>query len=264
MSDRRPRRVSVVEKQVLTPQLLRLVLEGDLADYPQPQPAAHFKLLLPRAGQDIPQLPDLGSGTARWAENQVKPWLRAYTVRAFDRERQQLTVDLVVHSAGPATEWARQAVPGSQLAISPPGGPSPMLPAAACYWLAGDLSAVPAIGALLENLPADARGEVWLLTDEDVRSLLQQRPQGVEVHWVRYQAGGQPQLIKALQARGWPAQEDMTVWVAGEHHEVVALRDWLRLDCGLPKARLYAVPYWKKDADEETYHQQRHDVMDQE
>lgn len=264
MSDRRPRRVSVVEKQVLAPQLLRLVLEGDLEDYPQPQPAAHFKLLLPRAGQESPSLPDMSSGSARWAEGQVKPWLRAYTVRAFNRERRQLTVDLVVHSSGPATEWAHAAVPGSQLAISMPGGPSPMLPEASCYWLAGDLSAVPAIAALLEALPADAKGEVWLLTGEDVRFLLQQRPQGIEVHWVQHQAQAEPQLLQALQARGWPEQQDMTAWVAGEHHEVVALRDWLRVDCGLSKTRLYAVPYWKRDADEETYHQQRHDVMDQE
>lgn len=259
-----PRRVEVLHKELLSPDLMRLVLTGDLQDYPQPPPAAHFKLLLPKAGQVSPQLPDLSSGKPRWAEPEAKPWVRTYTVRHFNRDTHQLTVDLVLHEHGPASDWAREAVTGSQLAISAPGGPEPMLPAAEHYWLVGDLSALPAIAALLETLPADAKGNVWLLTVEDPAPLLARVPDAMDVHWIQQQTGSSGQLLAHLQQTGWFAELDTTVWVAGEHHDVVAIRKWLRRDCDLDKSRLYAVPYWKKDADEETYHQQRHAVMDEE
>jgi hypothetical protein len=40
------------------------------------------------------------------------------------------------------------------------------------------------------------------------------------------------------------------------------LRKHLVQERGLGKAWLYAVPYWKDGQDEESYHEERHDIMD--
>ena len=263
MSIARPRLVTVSKTELLTPELLRLVLTGDLDDYPTPQPAAHFKLFLPKEGQTTPSLPDLSSGRPVWDMTQPKPWVRTYTVREFIQEQQALVVDVVLHESGPATDWARQAEVGSQVGISVSGGPNPMLPEADRYWLAGDLCSVPAIASLLENMPEDAQGDAWFLTEQDVRDLVRHKPQNMQVHWVPLQASRESQLLQVLRDTGWPSDVRMTVWVAGEHHDVVAMRDWLRGECGLPRTHLYAVPYWKRDATEEIYHEQRHEVMDE-
>lgn len=265
MRQLRPRIVEVRSKQRLSSQLMRLELQGDLEDYPVPQPAAHIKLMLPKAGQASPQIPDIVQGKPRWEDPSSKPWVRSYTVRHFDSVRQLMTVDMVLHGAGPACDWANDAVIGSRLAVTLPGGPDPMLPPADVYWLAGDLTALPGIAALLENLPDSAQGQVWLQTAEDVRHLLGAVPAGMEVHWLA--ASSTPdalQLLPAMQEAKLPDSQLVSFWLAGEHHEIVALRNWLRQECGVDKSHLYAVPYWKRQADEEAYHRERHQVMDEE
>ena len=258
-----PRIVEVRSRQQLSSQLLRLELAGDLQDYPHPQPAAHIKLMLPKAGQINPQLPEIVEGKPRWQDPSNKPWVRTYTVRHFDPVEQVMTVDMVLQGQGPAWDWARQARPGSRLAVTLPGGPDPMLPEADLYWLAGDLTALPGIAALLENLPESARGQVWLQTAEDVRHLLGNVPTGIEVHWLSPVSAGL-QLLPALQQAERPDGAQLSFWLAGEHHEIVALRSWLRQDLKVAKEHLYAVPYWKRQADEEAYHHERHQVMDEE
>ncbi|WP_273802796.1 SIP domain-containing protein, partial [Proteus vulgaris] len=67
------------------------------------------------------------------------------------------------------------------MGITNPGGPDPLLPSRKHYFMAGDSSSLPAIGALLEKMPADAQGKVVLRMDNpaDVRPL--KKPAQVEI-----------------------------------------------------------------------------------
>src|SRR5690606_21164117 len=86
------------------------------------------------------------------------PRLRTYTVRAWDPDALELTLDFVHHGdEGLAGPWAANARPGDELFMLGPGGGYAPDPGADWHLLAGDESALPAIAASLEALPEGAR-----------------------------------------------------------------------------------------------------------
>src|SRR5689334_5444156 len=95
-----------------------------------------------------------------------QPLRRRYTVRAWDPDRHLLTIDFVVHGdEGVAGPWAARAARGEVLVFTGPSGGYRPDPAAAWHLLVGDESALPAVAASLEALPADARAVVRLVCD---------------------------------------------------------------------------------------------------
>src|SRR5579875_1574761 len=100
------RRTTVAEVASLTPNMVRVVVEGDdLAGFP------------------------VGEFTDHYVKCQFGEKTRSYTVRAYDPDRRRLTLDFVVHGEeGVAGPWAARARPGDELLIRGPGGgyaPSP-------------------------------------------------------------------------------------------------------------------------------------------
>ena len=75
------------------------------------------------------------------------------TVRAWDDDQRELTIDFVVHGdRGYAGPWAQRAQPGDCLQFRGPSGAYAPDPDAAWHLMAGDESALPAIGASLEGV----------------------------------------------------------------------------------------------------------------
>ena len=83
---------------------------------------------------------------------------RNYTVRAVRPD--ETDVDFALHEGGLAATWAREATPGDELVWIPVEGY--YNPPADAPWqlIVGDLPALPAIGRILEELPAGARATV--------------------------------------------------------------------------------------------------------
>ena len=139
-----------------------------------------------------------------------------------------------------------------------------MLKPAAEYLMAGDLTALPAIAAMLEEMAQsrpDARGTVFLLLPDEADLPELVRPAGIAV---RPFIGGAEQnaAIAAAVAQARPTTTDCQIWFAAEAALVAALRPIARQDWQLPPARCYAVPYWRQGEAEEAYHQQRHAFVD--
>ena len=89
----RMRRLRVKDRQQLTPNMIRIVLEGDdLKGFTSQSPDDHVKVFLPQVSGE--------------------PAKRDYTPRRFDAQNNELTLDFAVHDAGPATAWAMLAQPG--------------------------------------------------------------------------------------------------------------------------------------------------------
>lgn len=59
-----------------------------------------------------------------------------------------------------------------------------------------------------------------------------------------------------------PHSEDCYVWIAAEAGLTAALRDIARNEWQLPAARCVAVPYWRMGEAEESYHNKRHEFID--
>lgn len=264
--------------------LRRFILAGDdLEGFPCDKNGSHIKAFFARQGQDFPVMPKLTERGIVWPKADIRPITRTYTVRYYDPQTATLAVDFALHGdTGPASSWALKAKVGDLLGIAGPGGPDPLLAPAHRHILAGDLTAIPAISALLEQTPAQHKLQVLLEVPcrDDIHTL-PQHP-GAEIHWFinnTTSTGQQSPLFSALKESCQQLDEfldiladqtstanilPLSAFIAGENNTTLALRDYLRERFKLKKSALYAIPYWRKGQDEEAYHQQRHTVMDQE
>lgn len=152
-------------------------------------------------------LDDLGHTTFPRTENWYGDWralpehercaMRTYTVRAHRRDLGELDIDFVVHGdTGPATRWVNRAVIGDELVVvgpdarslvagdTPVGGVEFHPGEARRILLAGDETAAPAICSIVESLPRDAMGQVFIevATADDILPLVS--PGRVTVSWL--------------------------------------------------------------------------------
>lgn len=262
---RGPLLLQVVRVEQLAPSLLRIILGGEaLADYPADAAGAHIKVLIPRPGQEKPLLPILGEGRPKWdVPQEERPSLRTYTIRSVDTAKQELALEFVVHDhGGPAATWARNAEPGAWIGISAPG--SQFAFPANCDWhlFAGDATALPGIAARLERLPENASG-VALIEVADAGEIIElSHPVGIHLQWYSLAevAAGRSPVADAVLALNIPATA--AIYAAGEAASMSTIRNHVRQTLGIPRDQVYVIPYWKQGANEEIYHNQRHEFMD--
>ncbi|WP_070969113.1 siderophore-interacting protein [Vibrio sonorensis] len=261
-----PRLIECVSKTYITPNLLRVTFTGeDLKGFPDDKGGAIVKLFLPNQETGTLDLPYRIGDTIHWPEN--KPVSRAYTIRRYHPTTNQLDIDFVAHSEkSPGSGWAIACEAGDKLGLVGPAGPEILLAEADWHVLLGDLCSLPAICAVLEDLDSDAQGVVLLEVDhkEDIHDFI--HPAGVEIIWYIRDGKSDPRpLIDAL--KQYPIPQDgrtVSAFVAGENETVVACRKLLKNTYGLSKDQMYALPYWKRGKDEDAYHHERHEVMDEE
>ncbi|ENY70415.1 siderophore-interacting protein [Aeromonas diversa] len=259
----RPRLLTVTRITELSPGLRRLTLSSpDLADYPFTCGGAHIKIMLPRPGQSEIVLPTPTPQGPRWEDPATRPIIRTFTLRAFRREQLELDIDFALHGElGPASHFALHAVPGDRLAISGPGGPTPMLQEADNYYMAGDLTALPAICAMAEVMSPQAKGEILLLVPH--RDEIQEipLPSGVTQTWFVGEPDQTAPLVEHF-IRLPIAPEASYFWFGGEEGLVLPLRQHIRRTLDVDRRRVYAVPYWRHGKSEDAYHQDRHAAME--
>ncbi|MFD3639663.1 siderophore-interacting protein [Streptomyces griseus] len=249
--------VRVVDVERVTPGTARVGFTADeLPGLMEDRPDQQMKLCLPRAGQAVPRLPERDADDPhgmRWYEAYLaipeaeRPWMRGFTVRAYDRERNVMTVDFVLHGEdGPASRWGAVARAGDVLGMV---GPSSLyarpLPAARRMLLAGDETALPAIATVLAALPAGTGAVVYAeVADAAEERELPPAAGGAEVRWVHRDRGGS--LVDAVRGAGEDLAGVDAAWVAGEASAVRALRRHLVEDRVLPKAAVEFSGYWRR------------------
>ncbi|MET8661136.1 MULTISPECIES: SIP domain-containing protein [Streptomyces] len=249
--------VRVVDVERVTPGTARVGFTADeLPGLMEDRPDQQMKLCLPRAGQAVPRLPERDADDPhgmRWYEAYLaipeaeRPWMRGFTVRAYDRERNVMTVDFVLHGEdGPASRWGAVARAGDVLGMV---GPSSLyarpLPAARRMLLAGDETALPAIATVLAALPAGTGAVVYAeVADAAEERELPPAAGGAEVRWVHRDRGGS--LVDAVRGAGADLAGVDAAWVAGEASAVRALRRHLVEDRELPKAAVEFSGYWRR------------------
>lgn len=238
------RRVTLRSVDPVTPHMLRVVLGGDeLAGFAITAPASSVRLLLPPPDSD-----ELVMVT--WTGNQFelpdgsRPPIRTFTPRHFDAERNELTLDVVLHDHGAATDWARHAQVGNEVAVSGPGRSDDLDPDARSHVLIGDESAMPAIAQLLEWIPADQPIEAHIeIRSSDARIALPDHPNAT-VTWHETSEGATPGDAMADALMGI-ADLAESIWVAGEAAAVQRLRKHLFEERGRDRSTVTARGYWK-------------------
>lgn len=196
---------------------------------------------------------------------------------------------------GPASAWAEQATTGDEVVLvgpnarfpGPTGGYEWHPPAdASCLLVAGDETAVPAVCAIVESLPAGPQARVLLEVPTAADALGLAAPAGVEVTWLpRSPAHGAPtaprgQLLTAavvatVRELGdlltpspaaeladvdvdteilWEVPADtaprgssgVSAWLAGEAGVVKGLRRHLVQEAGVDRRSVAFMGYWRE------------------
>ncbi|GAB3166889.1 siderophore-interacting protein [Amycolatopsis stemonae] len=250
-------RVTVVRP--VTPHTVRVTFSAEsFRDVPAGPPDQYVKVFFPLPGQETPVLPETGSDVLSWYRtylampDDVRPPMRTYTVRAHRREAAEIDVDFVLHGDdGPASAWASRVAPGDRVAFL---GPHGLYAAPAeCDWqlLVGDETALPAIGAIVERLPAGTRASVYVeLSDRAERQTFETRG-AVEVHWVV--RGARPvgtALLDAVRGAAFPGGTPYA-WVSGEAGVVKQVRRHLVREREVDKRLICFTGYWRQGVSEE-------------
>lgn len=248
-----PMAATVVRTEALSPTLTRVVLGGpQLARFrPSASTDAYVKLSFPVPEVDYPRPFDVERIRAEMPPEHW-PVVRTYTVRSFDADAAELTIDFVVHGdAGVAGPWAAAARAGDEILLAGPGGGYAPAPDAGFYLYIGDESALPAIAAALDTLSPNAVGHVLIEVHDATSEIEIAAPGDVVVQWVHADARPVGQaLVEAVAAVGFPA-DAVDAFVHGEAGFVKELRRVLRVEKGVPKERLSISGYWRTGATEE-------------
>jgi NADPH-dependent ferric siderophore reductase len=237
----------------LTPHMIRVVLGGEgLAAFSVGEFSDHYvKLLFPVPGVEYPEPFDIRHIRETMPRHEW-PRQRTYTVRRWDAEARELWLDFVHHGdAGLAGPWAARVQPGEEILLLGPGGA--YLPDADADWhlLAGDESALPAIAAALERMPAGARAHVFVELDSPAEEQKLETAADAEIVWLpRGDAPVGRELVRAVSALEFPAGA-VHAFVHGEAGFVKELRRLLRVEHGVPRERLSISGYWRAGHDED-------------
>jgi NADPH-dependent ferric siderophore reductase len=242
-----PKRVEVVSVSPIAPRLVSVLVAGDdLGAFADAAPTSHLKVFLPAPGQDAPILPQYTPEGVVYEEEGPAPVVRTYTPRHYDPASKTLEIQFLLHGEGPASEWAQRAKAGDKIAVAGPGGRFSLEPAADYWWIAGDESAIPAIGTLLEALPETATADVHIeVTDAgDELGVPGQAKTTITWHHRRASDAFGVELADAAKAAVIP--DGARIWVGCEAGAMRDIRRYFTRERGIPVAQLVTRGYWRK------------------
>lgn len=249
--DTRRRQLKIVNKVFLSPNMVRLDLEGDLTGFNSLGFDDHIKLFLPDPTTGLLVLPNADPN----APNEgPKPIMRDYTPRRFDVATGRLVIDFALHghtgafgaNIGPATLWVMTAQVGDELNIGGPRGSEVFSDAFDTYVLVGDSTALPAIARRLEELKSDKKVlaiiEVPTLDD---RLRLETRAQA-EIVWLVSDPEAEMLLTQALMGRLNQLEGRVHIWAASEAKVARVIKETV-MATGFEAKYIKSSGYWVKD-----------------
>lgn len=282
---------SFVRVELASPALAEFGVDGPLYDQ-------RIKLIFPGAKG----LPSFAGADESWLTTwyaqpeDERGYMRTYTVREVvgGGADTRLVVDFVLHGpgepSGPGGDWGAHAEVGHRVVVMAPrrgvpfGGIEFTPGDARHLLLVGDETALPAIARILEDLPADARGAVFVEVPvaADVQDL--SRPEGVTVSWLPREGGARggeihvavldhlgagvaapPAEIDEIDPDLWETPtysssgedvegaptlvgheyDGLYAWIAGESKLVTGLRRALVKDLGIDRRQVCFMGYWR-------------------
>lgn len=239
------RRLTVAGLELLSPHMVRATVAGpELEGFELNEPASSIRLLVPTTGTADLVMPEW-SGNEFLLPGGARPIIRTFTPRYFDPDGPAVDIDIVLHEGGATSAWAGEARPGDPVAITGPGRGYRIDPGAASFLLAGDETAIPAVGQLLEQIPETIEVQAIIeVSRPDARIDLPDHP-AARVAWTDRSVGDPPgtALITAVQHA--TIEAGTKVWVAGEAGSLFHIRRNLIEERGLPRADVTVRGYWK-------------------
>jgi NADPH-dependent ferric siderophore reductase len=182
----------------------------------------------------------------------ARPVVRTYTVRAVRDGEWDL--DFVVHGdEGLGGPWAAAVRPGEEITFMGPGGGYAPDPAAPWHLLVGDDSALPAIAAALEALPAGAVAHAFVEVPGPDDEQPISSAADVRITWVHRGSRSLADAVTGAHGAGELPPGAPHAFLHGEASCVRDLRRWARTELGVGTDRLSASGYWRQGHDDEAW-----------
>ena len=249
----------VVEVQRLTSRYVRVVLGGPGLDDYQPCEFTDQYVNALFIPDGAPYQVPFDVDEARQLPPEHRPRGRRYTIRWWDEDTRRVAIDFVIHGdVGTAGRWANRAQPGDRLQIVGPHGAYVPASDADRHLMVGDESALPAIGASLERVPAGRPVHAVLVVDDADHELELECPGDLEITWVHRDVVGDANgdcvdaVLRAVEAIDL-SDGRVDVFVHGEAAEVRAVRRLLLADRGIPRDQTSISPYWRRGQSDEEW-----------
>ena len=168
----------------------------------------------------------------------------------IDVAKGEVDIDFVLHGGDgmPGARFAAEAAPGEIVGMTGPGGGT--AGPADWYLLAGDETALPAIGRIVESLPAGVHAVVRIEVDggEDEQRLASAA--SLDIRWLHREGvapGCSDLLVDAVRSVAWPTDGRSTfAWAGCEQRGFRAIRNHLRKDRRLSREQHLAAAYWRR------------------
>lgn len=246
----------IIRTADLTPRMRRITLGGEgLAPLLEGTrlPADAIKLYLPVPGEAgfMPEFGVLPSDDNPFS-------IRAYTIRRFDPIELELDIDIVLHGDSPGSVWARNAKAGDQIGFVGPRHDFLAPDNTDWYLLAGDETALPAMSAIVESLPAHVRVFMFVEVTDESDVITVRSDADMKVTWLLRGSThpAQSNLLEQV-VRNFEWQESRGyIWVVGETSVVRGIRRYLRNECQIAKDQLHITGYWRSGMNNSEFDQQ--------
>ncbi len=235
------RKVTVLSTKQITPHLQRIVLGSEeFTDLTSDHIGSYVKVLIPKNG-----VADFNLKTA---------CMRSYTIQNVNKSNGAITLDFVINMhQGPATNWAKVAKVGDELAIAGPGPKKLENYQHSHYVLLGDLTSVNAIKGYVQQLPINAKIDAFIHTPNkaDIISLDSTR----QVNWL-ITTTPEIEMANALSTLQQHEQPPI-IFMALEAGLIRELKTLLTSKLAVPRTNIVSSGYWKKGLNSENYKLER-------
>lgn len=230
--------------------MVRVVLGGEgLAGFTAGEFTDHYvKLLFAPEGVRYPEPFDM-QAVQESRPREEWPRMRTYTVRRWDAESRELTLDVVVHGdEGLAGPWAMRVQPGDTVHFIGPGGAYAPSVDADWHLMVGDESALPAIAASLEALPPGVAVHAFVEVSGP-----EEEQKADHVTWLhRGDRVVGELLVEAVRGLEFPAGR-VHAFVHGEATFVKEIRRLLFVDRQVPRDQVSISGYWRLGHNEDRW-----------
>lgn len=258
--------LTVCRKEYITPHYIRVFLTGNgVEQIADTTVGVHNKIFIPPKGINKAYFPEFDAATRHWIAQPegVRPSMRTYTHRGIDLEKKEVWIDFVAHGdEGPASEWAINAKSGSVLGIMMKGRKKELYPKAESYVLVGDATAIPVLGAILEDLPETAKGIciIEVHGKEDEQHL--QTKANIQFQWLHNRNPQKESKLPEAVKRLLLPEKNRYAFVAAEYSAVKKIRHYLRDEKDWQRKDFSAISYWKAGESEDVSARERHPSND--
>lgn len=247
---------SVVSIGHLTPSMIRVVLKLDGGErlLASGHPDEWVRLAVPADAATPVVLPVLKEN-GRWEMPEGADYApnRPYTVRRWNAKSCEMVLDMVVHEGGVAASWAMGAKVGDIVGICNPEGRFWLPKGSRWLLMLTDITGLPAVGRVLEELPEGFRAVVHVEIPSDadrqeigemIRTLADVEVTWHACHGLRPERPGYTELPRIAREITALPEGPGYIYIAGEAKAAAECRKHFRDALGFDKRRIEAVGYW--------------------